>query len=150
MLSKNLLNPAAKTYTTGISKHTSHWQKYIDSCSCSVTKSCPTFCDPMDCSVPGFPVPHHFPEFAQSHSVESVMPSNHLILCCPLLLLPQSFPASGFFPVSLLFASGGQSIRASVSISPPNEYSGLISFRMTSCISLLSKGLSSIFSSNTV
>ena len=47
-------------------------------------------------------------------SVELVMPSNHLILYCPLLLCPQSFPASGSFPVSQLFTSDGQSIGASV------------------------------------
>ena len=49
--------------------------------------------------------------------IELVMPSNHLILCCPLLLCPQSFPASGSFPVSQFFASGAQSIRASASAS---------------------------------
>ena len=53
-------------------------------CCCSVAQSCLTFCDPVDCSMPGFPVPHHLPEFALVH--ESVMPSNHLILCHPLLL----------------------------------------------------------------
>ena len=63
-------------------------------------------------------------------SIELVMPSNHLILChhlssCP----PQSFPASGSFPVGLLFALGGQSYW-SFSISHSNEYSGLISFRI--------------------
>ena len=58
-------------------------------------------------------------------SIESVIPSNHLILCWPLLLLPQSFPASGSFPMSQLFKSGGQSI-GSFNISPSN--SGLISF----------------------
>ena len=46
-------------------------------------------------------------------SIELVMPSNHLILCCPILLLPSSFPASGSFPMSQLFASGGQSIGVS-------------------------------------
>ena len=56
---------------------------------CSVAKSCLTFCNPMDCSMLGFPVLHYLQEFAQIHiSVESVMPSNHLILCHPLLLLP--------------------------------------------------------------
>ena len=50
-------------------------------------------------------------------SIESVMPSKHLILCCPPLLLPQSFPASGSFPMSQLFASGGQSIGVSASTS---------------------------------
>ena len=64
-------------------------------------------------------------------SIELVMPSNHLILCRPLPLPPQSFPASGSFPVSQLFASGGQNIGSfSFSISPSNEHPGLISFRM--------------------
>ena len=63
-------------------------------------------------------------------SVESVMPSNHLILCCPLSSHLQSFLASGSFQMSQLFPSGGQSIGVSFSISPSNEYSGLISFRM--------------------
>ena len=64
-------------------------------------------------------------------SIESVMPSNHLILCRPLLLDLQSFPASGSFQVSQFFVSGGQSIGvSSFSISPSNEYSGLIVFRM--------------------
>ena len=63
-------------------------------------------------------------------SIESVMPSNHLILCRPLLLCPQSFPASVSFSMSRFFASGGQSIEDfSFSISPSNEYSGPISFR---------------------
>ena len=63
-------------------------------------------------------------------SIESVLPSNHLILCCPLLL-PSIFPASGSFPMSQFFASGGQSIGAlAFSISPSNKYSGLISFRI--------------------
>ena len=64
-------------------------------------------------------------------SIQSVMPSNHLILCRPLLLLPQSFPASGSFQISQFFASGGQSIGVSASASALfNEYSGLISFRI--------------------
>ena len=54
-------------------------------CCCSVAQSCLTSCDPVDCSMPGFPVLHHL-EFTQTHSIESVMPSNHLICCCPLLL----------------------------------------------------------------
>ena len=60
-------------------------------CCCSVTQSCPTLCDPMNCSMPGFPVLPCFPEFAQTHVPESVMPSNHLILYRPLLLLPSIF-----------------------------------------------------------
>ena len=62
-------------------------------------------------------------------SIELVMPSNHFILCHPLLLNLQSFPVSGSFQVSPFFASGGQR-SFSFSISPSNEYSGLISFRM--------------------
>ena len=58
----------------------------------SVAQSCPTLCDPMDCSTPGFPVHHELPEFTQTHIVKSVMPSSHLILCRPLLLPPSVFP----------------------------------------------------------
>ena len=65
----------------------------------------------------------------QLMSVESVMPSNHLILCHPLSSCLQSFPASGSFPMNWLFASGGQSIGASVSVSVLlMNISGLISF----------------------
>ena len=63
-------------------------------------------------------------------SIESVMPSNQLTLCHPLLLLPSVFPESGCFPVSQFFASGGQNIwNFSFSIGPSNEYSGLTAFR---------------------
>ena len=55
-------------------------------CCCSVAQSCPTLCDPMDCSMPGFPVLHHLPDLLKLVSIESVMPSSHLILCHPLLL----------------------------------------------------------------
>ena len=63
-------------------------------------------------------------------STELVMPSNHLILCCPLLLLLQSFPASGSFQISQLCIRWPKYWSFSFSISPSNEYSGLISFRM--------------------
>ena len=63
-------------------------------------------------------------------SIESVMPSNHLILCHPLLLHLQSFPASGSFQMGQFFISGGQSIGFSFNISHSNKHSGLISFRM--------------------
>ena len=74
--------------------------------------------DPMDCSTPALPVHQQLPELIHKlMSIELVLPSNHLILCCPLLLCLQSFLASGFFPVSQLFASGGQSIGVSASAS---------------------------------
>ena len=64
-------------------------------------------------------------------SIKSVMPSNHFILCHPLLLLPSIFPSIRVFPMSQLFSSGGQSTGASASVSVlPNEYSGLTSFRI--------------------
>ena len=62
-------------------------------CCFSVAKSCPTLCDPMDCSTPGFPVHHHLPESAQTHVPWSVMSSNRLILCGSLLLPPSIFPS---------------------------------------------------------
>ena len=74
-------------------------------------------------------------------SIELVMLSNHLILCCPLLLLPSVFPASGSFLVSQFFASGGQSIGASASVLPVN-IQGWFSLGLTGLISLQSQGLS--------
>ena len=71
-------------------------------CRCSVTKSCSTLCDPVNCSMPGFPVLHYLPEFSQAHVhwVDDV--SNHLILCCLLLLLPSMFPSIKVFYESAL------------------------------------------------
>ena len=63
----------------------------------SVTQSCPTLCDPMNCSTLGLPVHHHLPEFTQLTSIESMMPSSHLMLGCPLLLLPQIPPSIRVF-----------------------------------------------------
>ena len=82
-------------------------------------------------------------------SIESVMPSNHLILCRPLLLLPSTFPPSGSFPMSQFFASGGQSIGASASILPMT-IQGWSPLGWTGWISLQSKGLSRVFSNTTV
>ena len=64
---------------------------------CLVAESCLALCNPMDCSTPGFPVRRHLPELLKLMSIESVMPSNHLILCCPLLLLPSIFPSIRVF-----------------------------------------------------
>ena len=79
------------------------------------------------------------------------MPSNHLILCCPLLLLPSIFPSIRSFQMSQLFASGGSSIGASASASVlPMNIQGWFPLGLTSLISLLSKGLSRVFSSTTI
>ena len=110
-------------------------------CYCSVTLSCPTLCNPVDCSTPGFPVLHYLLEFAQSH----------LILCHPLLL-PSVFPSIRVFSSeSALCIRWPKYWSFSFSISPSNEYSGLLSFKIDlGLISLLSKGLSRVFSSITV
>ena len=93
---------------------------------CSVTKSCPTFCLPVNYSMPDFSVLHSFPEFAQTHVM---MPSSHLILCHPLLLLPSVFASIRVFSKESALCIR-QSKYWSFSISPSNEYSGLISFRI--------------------
>ena len=62
---------------------------------CSVIQSCLTLCDPMDCSMPGFPVLHRLLDLLKLTSIESVMPSNHLFLCRPLFLMPSVFPSIG-------------------------------------------------------
>ena len=84
-------------------------------------------------------------------SIESVMPSNHLILCRPFSSCPQSFPASGSFPMSQFFASGDQSIGVSASASVlPMNIQDWFPLGWTGLISLQSKGLSRVFSNTTV
>ena len=85
----------------------------------------------MDCSTPGPPFHHQLPEFTQLTSIESVMPSSHLILCRPLLLPPSILPSIRVFSSdSALHIRWPKYWSFSFSISPSNEYSGLISFRM--------------------
>ena len=95
---------------------------------------CVWLCDPMDCSIPDFPVLHYLLEFAQIllyWSIKLVMLCNHLILCCPLLLLPSIFPS-----IRVFSNESAPRIRwlkywsFSFSTSPSNEYSGFISFRI--------------------
>ena len=83
----------------------------------SVAQSCLTLCNPMDCSTPGFPVHHQLPELAQTHVHQvgdAIQSSSSVFLFSSC---PQSFPASGSFPMNQLFESGGQSIGASASAS---------------------------------
>ena len=96
-----------------------------------VAQSCPTLCDPMNHSTPGLPVYHQLLEFTKPMSIESVMPSNYLILCRPLLLLPSIFPSIRVFSnESALPIKWPKYWSFSFSIRPSNEYSGLISFKM--------------------
>ena len=88
-------------------------------------------CDPMDCSTRGLPVHHQLLEFTQTHDIESVMPINHLILCCPLLLLPSIFPSIRVFSnKSALHIRWPKYWSFSFTISPSNEHPGLISSRL--------------------
>ena len=85
----------------------------------------------MDCSTPGFLVLHYLQSLLKLMPTESVMPSNHFILCCPFLLLPSIFPSIRIFSnESALCISWPKYWSFSFSISPSNEYSGLISFRI--------------------
>ena len=85
----------------------------------------------MDCSMPGLPVHHNSWSLLRLMSIESVMPSNHLLLCCPLLLPPSVFPSIRVFSnESVLCIKWPKYWSFSFSISPSNEYSGLISFRV--------------------
>ena len=117
----------------------------------SVVQLCSTLCDPMNHRTPGLPVHHQLPEFTQTHVHrvgDAIQPSH---LCCPLLLLPQSLPASGSFPMSQLFVWGGPSIGVSASASflPMNtqDWSPL---GWTGWISLQSKVLSRVISNTIV
>ena len=118
----------------------------------SVSQSCPTLCDPMNCSTPGLPVYHKLPEVYSNSSPSSQWChpaiSSSVI---PFSSCPQSFSASGSFPTSQLFAWGGQSIgvTASASVLPMNtqDWSPL---GWTGWISLQSKGLSRVFSNTIV
>ena len=84
----------------------------------------------MDCSTPSFPVHHQLLELAQTHVHQPVMPTNHLILCCPLLL-PSIFPSIRVFSNELaLCIRWPRYWSFSFSLSLSNEYSGLISFRI--------------------
>ena len=96
----------------------------------SVAQSCPTLFDPMDCSMPGLPITNSR-SLLKLMSIELVMPSNHLILCHPLFLLPSIFPSIRVFSSeSVLHIRWPKYWSFSFSISPSNEYSWLISFRI--------------------
>ena len=118
----------------------------------SVTQSCPTLCDPMNRSMPGLPVHHQFSwSSLRLTSIESVMPSSHLILGRPLLLLPPIPPSIRVFSnESTVHMRWPKYWSFSFSIIPSKEIPGLITFRMDWLDLLQSKGLSRVFSNTTV
>ena len=96
----------------------------------SVTQSCPTLCDPMNRSTPGLPVYHQLPKFTQTHVHrvgDAIQPSHPLSSPSPPAPNPSQHQS---FPMTQLFAWGGQSTGVSAAASPSNEHPGLISFRM--------------------
>ena len=121
---------------------------------CSVTQSCLTLCNPIDCSTPGFPVHQQLWELAQIHVYQvgdAIQPSHPLSSIVPFSSCLQSFPASGSFQMSQFFTSGGQStgVSASASVLPMNIQDWLPS-GWTGWISLQSKGLSRVLSNTTI
>ena len=110
----------------------------------SVAESCLTLCNPMECSMPGFPIHHHLPELAQTHIHQVGDVIHHFILCYPLLLLPSIFSSIRVFSnESVICIRQPRYWSFSFSISPFNEYSRLISFMIDWFDLLVSKRLKS-------
>ena len=127
------------------------WCRADQSSLCSVAKSCPSPCDPTDCSTPGFPVLHYLSEFAQTHihwvhdAIQPSHPRSHL------LLLLSIFPSIRVFYNELAFhVRWSKSWSFSFSISSSKEYSGLISFKSDWFDLLAVQGTHKSFSSTTV
>ena len=117
----------------------------------SVTQSCPTLCKPMDCSTPGFPVVTDSQSLLKLMSIESVMPSNHLILCRPLLLLPSVFPSIRVFSSESVLCIRWPSIGVSASASVlPMNIQDWFPLGLSGWISLQFKRLSKVFCNTTV
>ena len=134
--------------TDGHWRHYAEWHTESDQIR-SVTQSCPTLSNPMDCSMPGFPVHHQFLELAQTHVHQVGDDIQQFFIHFSSCL--QSFQASGSFPMSQYFASGGWSIGVSASTSVlPMNIQDWIPLGWTGWISLQSKGLSRVFSNITV
>ena len=120
-------------------------------CCCSIAHVYPTFCDSMDCSIPGFPVLHYLPVCWNSCPLSWWCHPTSSSSVIPFSSCPQSFPASGSFPESQLFASSGQSIEASASASFfPMNIQVWFPLGWAGWISLQSKGLSRVSSDTTV
>ena len=107
-------------------------------CCSSVAQSCPSLCDPMDCSTTGFPVLHQLQKLAQTHLHQMLMPFNHLILYCFLCLLPSIFPSIRVFPdESALRIRWPEYWSFSFSIGPSNEYDGGLCQRLGRMFTLI-------------
>ena len=124
---------------------------YLFSSVSSVSQSCPTLCDPMDCSTPGLPVHPQLPEFTHTHVHwigDAIQPSHPLVI--PFSSCLQSFPESGSFQMNQFFTSGGQSIGVSAltSVLPMNTQDWF-PLGWTGWISLQSKGLWRVSSNTT-
>jgi len=116
----------------------------------SVTQTCLTLWDPMECSTPGFPITNS-QSLLKLVSIESVMPANHLILCRCFLLLPSIFPSIQVFSNESVLHIRWPNIRVSTSaLVLPMNIPGWFPLRLTGWISLQSKGLSRVFSNTTV
>ena len=127
------------------------WARVVSAhCSCSVVQAVVfDSLRPQDCSTPDFPVLHHLPEFAQTHVhwTDLIQPISSSVV--PFSSHLQPFSASGSFPISRVFASGGQTIGASASASVlPMSIQGWFPLGWTGLIFLLFKGLSRIFSTS--
>ena len=117
----------------------------------SIAQLCPTLCNPMNHSMPGLLSITNSQSSLRLMCIELVMPSSHLILCRPLLLLPPIPPSIRVFSNESTLRMRWPKYRSlSFSISASNEHPGLVSFRMTGWVSLQSKGLSRVFSNTAV
>ena len=134
-------------------KHTNKTGRILGECwYCSIAQLCLTLCNPMNWSMPDFPVLHYLQEFAHTHvhSVDDAIQPSHP-LSPPFSSCPQSFPVAGSFPMSLRFTSGDQTIGASTSASIlPMNFQGWFHLWLTGMIFLQSNGLSRDFSSTPV
>ena len=129
------------------------WDERIEGFCCSVTRSCLTLHDPMDCSTPGFAVLHYLLEHAQTHVIWVGDAIQTFYPLRPLHLLPFIFPRIRVFLMSKLFTLGGQSIGASASTSTsvlPMNIQDWFPLGLMALFSLWSKGLSRVFSKTTV
>ena len=131
--------------------HDSHLRMSIILCCCLVAQLCPTLYEPMDCSMPSFTVLHIPWNLLRLMPIESMMPSNHLIHCCPLVPLPSIFPSIRIFSNEIaLCIRWPKYWNLNFSISPSSEYTELIFFRIDWFDFLAVQGTLKSFTSTTV